>query len=152
MIFAPFSYQQRRVVAAGGGGATPTPTPTRTLTPTPTPSAAAANKWNYTDILTTSVVIDCGTGEFAFYQERTITFYLYQSNCSTLQTSHPYTELLYDLEVIQFGVTTYYYDNVITLDDGQSSNFQYYTATDGCVDYTSTAFNFRNSSGLVKCP
>jgi hypothetical protein len=144
MIFAPFAYQQSRVVAAGGG-ATPTPTPTRTLTPTPTPSTAPANKWNYDDVLTYSTFFDCGFP--ALYQERTLTFYVYQSNCSTLQYTHPDYSFYYDLD----ASNGYFSDQVVDVLNGFSLGSVTYTSTDDCNFYSALAVNFRSVNGLVQC-
>jgi hypothetical protein len=116
----------------------PTPTTTTTTTAAPTTTTTSTTlapvyKYTFQDTVVNSGTELCNEFEFGFFTTNDVTITIYDSTCTTTQTSHPD----YNFVLEQFGSDPTTYPNVFIL-NGSSSGTYSYVSQNSCINYYSS--------------
>ncbi len=124
----------------------PTTTSTTTAVPTTTSTTTAAPVYKYTfqDNVISSGSEDCGDGFFGFYTTNEIVVTIYNSTCTTTQTSHP----TYTFTLEQFGSDPTSYPTIF-VPNGSSTGTYSYVSQNSCINYYSSVIMY--SAPITSC-
>jgi hypothetical protein len=127
--------------------AVPTTTTTTTAVPTTTTTSttlAPVYKYTFQDNVVSSGSFDCGDGFFGFYTTNEVVVTIYNSTCTTTQTSHP----TYTFTLQQFGSDPTSYPTIF-VSNGSSTGTYSYVSQDSCSAYYSSVIMY--SAPIAEC-